>query len=265
MSKKILIIFWGHPLFDGRCMNIINQYLNQKHEIYVLGVGVKAEKIAYKNAMIELIDNNYLQNRIMKYFRFFKYVKQFIVNNKPDVIIASDLYSMIPSAQTKKMNNALLIYDSRELYTKLGALKNKPTIQKIWSYYEKKNINAMNHILVTAEIDKQYLRSLYSKNLNISIIKNLPGNSFIDCEQINLKNLLCINENQKICLYQGKFHEGRGIRFAIQCLSKIDNTVLVLIGSGRMKSKYLKKMYIINRPNKKSGTANPMKPKKVIV
>ena len=30
MSKKILIIFWGHPLFDGRVMNMINQLITQK-------------------------------------------------------------------------------------------------------------------------------------------------------------------------------------------------------------------------------------------
>ena len=47
-------------MFDGRCMNIMNQYLNQNHEMYVLGVGLKAEKTTYKNAIIELIDKKYI-------------------------------------------------------------------------------------------------------------------------------------------------------------------------------------------------------------
>ena len=246
MSKKILIIFWGHPLFDGRVMNMINQLITQKYEVCVLGVGLKSEKINYKNSRIKIIDNKLLQNRITKYFRFFKYVKQFISKNKPNVIIASDLYSMIPSAKIKYKQKTSLIYDSRELYTKLGGLKNKSIIQKIWSYYEKKYINVVDHVLVTANVDKQYLTSLYPDNLNISIIKNLPGNSFINPEKINLKKMLCIDEKQTIFLYQGKFHEGRGIRFSIQCLSKIQNAVLVLIGNGRMKEKYLNEAVIYN-------------------
>ena len=57
MSKKILIIFWGHPLFDGRAMNMINQLITQKYEVCVLGVGLKSEKINYKNSRIKIIDN----------------------------------------------------------------------------------------------------------------------------------------------------------------------------------------------------------------
>ena len=33
MSKKILIIFWGNPLYDGRCINMVNQCLNEKHQL----------------------------------------------------------------------------------------------------------------------------------------------------------------------------------------------------------------------------------------
>ena len=52
MPKKILIIFWGHPYFDGRCMNMMEQLLNQNHQVTVLGVGEKSETLKYKNAKI---------------------------------------------------------------------------------------------------------------------------------------------------------------------------------------------------------------------
>ena len=57
MPKKILIIFWGLPYFDGRCMNMMEQLLNQNHQVTVLGVGEKSETLKYKNAKINLIDN----------------------------------------------------------------------------------------------------------------------------------------------------------------------------------------------------------------
>ena len=249
MNKKILIIFWGHPLFDGRCINMMNQLIQQGHLINVMGVGKKTECITYKNIDIELIGEHNFKNSLTKYFKYFEYVKNYIKNKKADVIIASDLYSMIPCAQTKIKHNAKIIYDSRELYTQLGGLTNKPYIQKIWSWYEKKYINKIEQVLVTADIDKDYLKNLY-QHPNIKIIKNLPGDCFLNKNSINLKEALCLNQNEKILLYQGKFHKGRGIRFTIQCMHDIPNTALVLIGDGPMKNQYIKEAKKYNMEDK---------------
>ena len=140
MPKKILMIFWGHPLFDGRCINMMNQLLNKNYIVHVVGVSSELDTISYKGATIEFIDASMLINKWTKYLKYFNFVKKMITIQKPDVIIASDLYSMIPSAQTKSQHNAKIIYDSRELYTQLGGLKNKPLIQKVWTWYEKKYI-----------------------------------------------------------------------------------------------------------------------------
>ena len=239
MSKKILIIFWGNPLYDGRCINMVNQCLNEKHQLKVLGVGIKTERINYKGATIQLINQNKLKNKYFKYFKYFKYVKQKIITEKPNIVIASDLYSMIPIAQIKNNLSIKIIYDSREIYTQLAALINKPMVQKMWAWYEKKYIKKVDVVLVTAEIDKQYLTALYNHS-KIVIIKNLPGDCFINNGQNDLKKILCLSDEQKIFLYQGKLHNGRGLRFAIKCISHIPNAVLVIIGDGPMKFQYLK-------------------------
>ena len=204
MPKKILIIFWGNPFFDGRCMNLLEHLLNADYNIKIVCV------------------------------------KQFIVENKPHIIIASDLYSMVPAAQSKTRHNARLIYDSRELYTKLASLNKRPLMQKIWSYYERKNIQYVDNTIVTAEIDRQYLHKLYSKNINIIIAKNLPGDNFLNTPTKSLRSIFCISEDKNILMYQCKFHKGRGIRFVIKCLALMKKAVLVLIGDGPMKQGYLK-------------------------
>ena len=238
MHKNIIIIFWGNPFFDGRCMNMVDDLNNQNHKVTVLGIGNKKEKIEYNSTKIILMKSEKFNNPITKYLKYFSCIKQFIKNKKPDVIIAADLYSMIPIAKTKKYHNAKIIYDSRELYTKLAGLKKKPVIQKIWSYYEKKYIKTVDSVLVTAKIDQEYLSKLYT-NLKIKIIKNLPSNNFLNPKPINLKKILCIDESDNILIYQGKFHEGRGLRFVIECMEQMNNVVLVLIGDGPMKTKYI--------------------------
>ena len=239
MPKKILIIFWGHPLFDGRCVNMMHQLLNQSYDVHVVGVSSEADTISYKGATIELIDKNLLNNSWTKYLKYFNFVKKIITMQKPEVIIASDLYSMIPSAQTKSQHNAKIIYDSRELYSQLGGLKNKPLIQKVWAWYEKQYILKTDCIIANAEIDRDYLHQLYN-HPNIQIMKNFPSECFLKNGNINLKEQLCLDEETQIFLYQGKFHEGRGIRFSIKCISKIKKAVLCLIGDGPMRSLYIK-------------------------
>ena len=238
MTKKILIVFRGHPFFDGRCMNMINQLLDREHQVNVLGVGASTEILYYKDAKIKLMSSNLFRNSATKYFKYFNYVKRYIRKINIDILIASDLYSMIPCAQIKSTHHAKIIYDSRELYTKLAGLKNKPLIQKIWSSYEQKYISYTDCVLANVDIDKIYLEELYQHS-NIQLIKNLPGESFISNQSINLKNMLCLNEDAIIFLYQGKFHSGRGVRFSIKCLRNINKGVLVLIGDGPMKKKYL--------------------------
>ena len=239
MSKKILIIFWGNPLYDGRCMNMINQISNTNQRLYCLGIGEKYELIKNKNYNLELMSNIHFQNPLTKYFNYFEKIKKNISKINPDIVIAADLYSMIPAAKIKKIYHYSLIYDSRELYTKLGALRNKPIIQFIWNYYEKKYIYTVDCTLVTADIDKNYLVNIYGK-IKIKLFKNLPGNHFLSSKTFDLKKELCLSQNKKILLYQGKLHYGRGIRFVIECMKNMKNVVLVIIGDGPMKEIYIK-------------------------
>ena len=238
MHKKIIMVFWGNPFFDARCMNMVDEFLDNNNQVSVLGIAKEAQTIKHRDAKIVLMNTKKFNNSITKYFKYFNCVKKFIIKENPDIIIASDLYSMIPISQIKKHHQAEIIYDSREIYTKLASLRNKPIIQKVWSYYEKKYIYLVDCTLANAEIDRDYLLKLYG-NLNIKIVKNLPGNNFLNPNSINLKKMLCINEDDDILIYQGKFHEGRGIRFVIQCITKLKNIALVLIGDGPMKIKYL--------------------------
>ena len=87
MSKNITIIFWGHPLYDGRCMNMIDQFINQNHKVSVLGIGNKSEKLNYKSAQIELIDKTKLRNVFTKYLRY-KLQTRFYFNS-----LVTDYYS----------------------------------------------------------------------------------------------------------------------------------------------------------------------------
>ena len=50
MHKKIIIVFWGNPFFDARCMNMVDEFLDYNHRVSVLGIAKEAQKIKHRNA-----------------------------------------------------------------------------------------------------------------------------------------------------------------------------------------------------------------------
>ena len=237
-SPDIMIVFWGNPLYDGRCVNMINQFRDEKLTVKIIGVGKDNKTFDFNGAKIKLIDHAILNNSLTKYFKYFKLIKRILKQESPKTIIASDLYSLIPCAQFKQQQKVKLIYDSREIYTQLAGLVNRPIIQKIWSWYEKKYIYSADYVIANAEIDQEYLKDLYPK-ISIKIFKNLPGSGFLNAKKIDIRDMLCIDRKTKIILYQGKLHNGRGIRFILTCLKHLGDVALVVVGDGPMKKSYI--------------------------
>ena len=62
MHKNIIIIFWGNPFFDGRCMNMIDELLNNNHKVSVLGIGGEKKGLEYNGSKIMLMDNKKFNN-----------------------------------------------------------------------------------------------------------------------------------------------------------------------------------------------------------
>ena len=71
MNKNIIIVFWGNPFFDGRCMNMIDELLNNNHKVSVLGIGHEEKELEYNGSKIMLIHAKKFNNSTTKYFKYF--------------------------------------------------------------------------------------------------------------------------------------------------------------------------------------------------
>ena len=121
----MVLIFLGDFLYDARCQNMADTIINSGAILNIIHTGKSLEK--YRNS---IINNISVPNRgLMKYLYFFLNVNKILKKLKPNIVIASDLYSL-PSAYSSKAN--YLVYDSRELYTHLAGLNRQPIKQYIW-------------------------------------------------------------------------------------------------------------------------------------
>ncbi|MBC8296548.1 MAG: glycosyltransferase [Pelagibacterales bacterium] len=236
MKKTVGIIFLGDFFVDSRCINMVDSILNSGNDAWVIDLNNNSSESNYRNSKIYHVNLKCKKNSPFRFFYFYKNASSILKNLQFDILIAGDLFSLslVCKYYKKKIR---LVYDSRELYTKLAGLSKKPLNQIFWSFFEKHFIKKVNVIMVTAKTDGQYLKSLYG-NLNIKLIKNLPPQKLSPSRNNKLRDILK-NYNSKILLYQGGLQQGRGLKSMINLLPHLKNCITVLIGSGTMKQELL--------------------------
>lgn len=237
--KKIAIVFLGDHYFDARCINMIKTLSAKKCSVTIYSTSKKIKKPL--KIFNDRVSEVYIKNHsvsMVKYLDWTLKIYRKINKKSYDVVIASDLYSLLPLVLRK--NNHQTVYDSREIYTKLSAHINKPIKNKIISLVEKFCVKKINKIIVTAQSDLDYLKKLYPKQkISYKTIYNYPLKSFIKLNSSFLRNHLKINKKNTILLYQGVLQKHRGIIQLMKIVQNTTNTVGVIIGSGEYKKHIL--------------------------
>ena len=245
MDKKVVIIaFLGDIKYDARCLNMAETLNKSNYKVYVLC----EQKIDDEdNYSFEVCSINTKKNSGMqRYWNYHCMLQRISQKINPDIFIAGDLFSLAVCAKQK--NKCMKIFDSRELYSKLASLVNKPIAQYFWCKYEKLFYKKMDKIIVTAKSDKNYLINRYGKK-SIETIYNFPQTPKT-IVKLNLRQHFKLPIETKIFIYQGAIQRGRGIDEMIKLLTKFVKCVAIIIGQGcytRQLKQYSKKLNVNNR------------------
>lgn len=233
----ILFFCFSNPKFDGRSVNIAN--ILSKNNKSILYVSPYPQETSFKeNQNIDYqwvnIDIDTSVRKRMKLYK--NSLKKKIKANSCKFILACDFYSLPISYYYSKKFKAKLIYDSREIYSKLGSLAKRPFTQKVIEILEKFYINFVNQIIVSGDRDAEYLKKHFKHNTKYVTIKNLPPKREITRTNF-LRKKFNISEDSIIFLYQGWILDGRGLIPFIESIKNIDNLVFFIIGEGDFKNK----------------------------
>ena len=232
--KKILIICFNNIEFDARSNNMLKTYSDLKYKCYAVHIS-NNDFFTIPNVTIYCHKASFTL-KYATYFSFYRFVKKHLDLIAPDVCIASDLFSLISICFS--FRGVKTIYDSREIYSALAGLRNKPIKQKLLALAEKFCVNFCYRIIVTAESDKIYLLKLY-KNINISIVKNFPPLHMLPKKTNFLRTSNSIPASSAVLLYQGALQSGRGLFEYIKILLHLKNCYLVIIGDGPIKKQLI--------------------------
>jgi glycosyltransferase involved in cell wall biosynthesis len=236
-KKKVLAISFSAPGKDARLLGIINTLNKKDFEITVIALDDKsfaniAKANKYKYIPIYVCP---ITRMIKKWQSFYKMGKEYTKKLKPDIVIASDFYALPLASKFKNRKNQL-IYDSREIYSALGSLANYPIKQFIHTIIEKFYIRRVDDIVVSGDLDAEYLKKHFKHSTPYHTIMNVPPyKKIVDSSYIRDK--YSIPFDKTIILYQGALMEGRGIYKLIELVSKNNDYALFIIGDGPERNK----------------------------
>lgn len=225
-TAGILIIFLGDSRYDARISNMIRSLKQNGRKVSVIDCPESWD--VGKN---DLVDRHWRVLAPMS-LRFFIRYPLFIVQSvfallflKAPVIIASDLYSLVPSFS----GSGRVVFDSREVYASLIPESGSKWSKKLLPFIEKRFIRKCAAVLVTGELDREVLEKNYGR-LPVTVLKNLPwpsGKTVLP----DIRQRFNIGNNP-LLMYQGVLNPGRGLEKAIRIMEYLPSWHLVIAGGG---------------------------------
>jgi glycosyltransferase involved in cell wall biosynthesis len=231
-KKTVLISFLGNINYDSRCLNLYHS-LSDDFDVEFMGFDWTTRNFSSQKGKITIKKLHKGRISLIYYLIFGTLLKLKLFFSKYCIYFAEDLYTLPLVTIFGKIKGGKIIYDSREIFGHLAGLNKKKIVQSLIKSIEKFFIKKVDVVIVTGEMDKEYLIKEYQLD-NIIVVRNLPiyskpGESFDFRKKFN------ISASKKILIYQGMIHHGRGIKIIFELLQKNDNYIFVILGEGAQK------------------------------
>lgn len=228
---------------DARTINMALTLSNFGKKVCIVGL-VEHNISQNENKFLAGVDlyqinhspNPRMWNRWLTFSNETKKLKPII---KSEVFIAEDLYSLHIVRRWTKKTGSKFIYDSREIYSALGPLYKNKFKQFLLSIYEKYFIRYVDEMIVSGQMDGEYLKKYFKHNVPYNLVLNLPY--YKEPVKSNLiRDKYQISDNHIAVIYQGMILPGRGINKIISALQHIENAHFFILGEGGYRFQYEK-------------------------
>ncbi len=150
---------------------------------------------------------------------------------------AEDLWTLTAATRLARKHHATVLYDSREIYSALGPLHERPLTQFFVAALERIYARRADTIIVSGELDAEYIRQHLHRNEKPDVVMNVPPYTDPHFNQ-NLRERFDIGMNNPVVVYQGVVLEGRGIEQMLYTLPLLPDYHFCVIGDGPLLEHY---------------------------
>ena len=141
-----------------------------------------------------------------------------------DLIVSNDADTLLPAYYAAKLKGKKLVFDSHEIMSQVPEVINRPRIQKVWQWIEKKYIPKVPHKYTVCNSLNTYYKS------NFKVVRNVPY------YQEKIETNIAV---PPVILYQGSVNMGRGIELMIEAMPLIPQAQFWIVGEGYQKEQLI--------------------------
>ena len=155
----------------------------------------------------------------------------YLLFHQADVLISNDLDTLLPNYLISKLRPTNLVYDSHELFCEVPELQANSVKKQIWKRLERLIFPKLKYVFTVNDSIAKIYKDEY--NVNANVVRNIPllsnQTNFIKIS----KEELGIPTDKKIILLQGAgINMDRGAEEAVQAMQFVNDSLLLIIGSG---------------------------------
>ncbi len=243
----VCFVFFTELATDARTLNFARTLVKNGKSVCVVAIGNEKDVQKFSAENIKLFPVKKPDNKKFwaKWMAYFGNSYQYREEAKAKQYFGMDLYSLFVARQLSKLHKGKLIYDSREIYSALGPLAENKIKQRILSFLEKILVKHTSEIIVSGELDAEYLKTYFKVKVPYHVFMNLPPfREPLKSDYIRKK--FSITDEKTVLLYQGMLLPGRGILAIVRALPFFENAVLVLYGEGYFKQDIAEEANLLN-------------------
>jgi glycosyltransferase involved in cell wall biosynthesis len=230
LSYDGCFIFFGDVRYDARLQNLIHTLSSRYARLALVQVCETDDEFMFEACAVFSVKAGSGRRGISKFLASYLALLPKALSIQARFYCAEDVFSLPLAAFFARLNCARLLYDSRELYFAIGALRSKRIKQAFWSLLEEFFI-ADATVFTTGTLDSAMLKSRYKIALPKTIY-NFPRPFAIERTNF-IRESLHLDPDTIVLIYQGMMGEGRGIFKMLDALAQLpERFALVMLGDG---------------------------------
>ena len=144
---------------------------------------------------------------------------------------ASDLYVLPAMRAAARRHGARLIFDARELYTRVASTTSRPWSRAVWRLIEGRHIVHADAVFTVSESIARHLARMYGIPPPV-VVHNVPEMQHIEASPLLRGDL---DPETTLLLHQGQIQKDRGCFLLARAMQEVEHAVLVFLGGGPLK------------------------------
>lgn len=225
--KTIVIAVSNDLVTDQRVLKVISTLKKSGSKIILVGRRLNSSLPFVPDGFSAVRFRLFFNKKFLFYAEFNIRLFFYLLFRKAHLLVANDLDTLPAIYLLSKLKSVPLVYDSHEYFTGMHEIKERKFVKKVWETIERYIFPRLNHVLTVNDSIAELYEQKYKKRP--VVVRNFARYRL----PVLSGELSFETGGKKYVILQGTgINFGRGGEEAVLAMKKVENSILVIAGSG---------------------------------